>query len=61
MHVSSEVLLATPDVHTLRHSVAVAWLESGVDIRAVADPLLGHSSVAVTGNVTPVTTPHGPL
>lgn len=28
-------------VHTLRHSAAVAWLESGVHIKAVAD-LLGH-------------------
>ena len=38
------------DVHTLRHSAAVAWLESGVHIKAVAD-LLGHSSVAVTGDI----------
>jgi integrase len=37
-------------VHTLRHSAAVSWLESGVHIKAVAD-LLGHSSVAVTGDV----------
>ncbi|HET7072852.1 MAG TPA: tyrosine-type recombinase/integrase [Mycobacterium sp.] len=29
-------------VHTLRHSAAVAWLESGVHIKAVAD-LLGHA------------------
>ena len=36
--------------HTLRHSAAVAWLESGVHIKAVAD-LLGHSSVAITGDV----------
>jgi integrase len=36
-------------LHTLRHSAAVAWLESGVHIRAVAD-LLGHSSIAVTGD-----------
>ncbi|MDT5185809.1 MAG: hypothetical protein QOI29_3967 [Mycobacterium sp.] len=36
--------------HTLRHSAAVAWLESGVHIRAVAD-LLGHSSIAITGDV----------
>jgi site-specific recombinase XerD len=35
-------------VHTLRHSAAVAWLESGVHIKAVAD-LLGHSSV--TGDI----------
>ncbi|WP_096905552.1 site-specific integrase [Dietzia sp. WMMA184] len=37
-------------VHTLRHSAAVAWLEAGVHIRAVAD-LLGHSSVSITGDV----------
>ncbi|KZS80270.1 site-specific integrase [Mycobacterium persicum] len=37
-------------VHTLRHSVAVAWLECGVHIRAVAD-LLGHSSIAITGDI----------
>jgi integrase len=37
-------------VHTLRHSAAVAWLESGVHIKAVAD-LRGHSSVAITGDV----------
>jgi integrase len=36
-------------VHTLRHSAA-AWLEAGVHIKAVAD-LLGHSSVAITGDV----------
>ena len=32
-------------VHTLRHSAAVAWLEPGVHIKAVAD-LLGHSSIS---------------
>jgi integrase len=37
-------------VHTLRHSAAVAWLESGVHIKAVAD-LLGHASVAITGDI----------
>ncbi|MGB7146026.1 tyrosine-type recombinase/integrase [Mycobacterium sp.] len=37
-------------VHSLRHSAAVAWLDNGVHIRAVAD-LLGHSSIAVTGDV----------
>lgn len=36
-------------VHTLRHSAAVAWLEAGVHIKAVAD-LLGHSSINVTGD-----------
>jgi integrase len=38
------------DVHTLRHSVAVGWLESGVHIKAVAD-LLGHSSINITGDI----------
>jgi len=37
-------------VHTLRHSAAVTWLESGVHIKAVAD-LLGHSSISVTGDI----------
>ena len=37
-------------VHTLRHYAAVDWLESGVHIQAVAD-LLGHSSIAITGDV----------
>jgi integrase len=37
-------------VHTLRHSAAVSWLESGVHIKAVAD-LLGHSWIAITGDV----------
>lgn len=36
--------------HTMRHSAAVAWLEGGVHIRAVAD-LLGHSSISITGDV----------
>ena len=37
-------------VHTLRHSAAVAWFESGVHIKAVAD-LLGHSSIAIPGDI----------
>ena len=37
-------------VHTLRHSAAVGWLEAGRHIKAVAD-LLGHSSIAITGDV----------
>jgi hypothetical protein len=37
-------------LHTLRHSVAVGWFESGVHIKAVAD-LLGHSSIRVTGDI----------
>lgn len=41
--------MANTGVHTLRHSAAVAWLESKVHIKAVAD-LLGHSSIAITGD-----------
>lgn len=37
-------------VHTLRHSAATGWLESGVHIKAVSD-LLGHSSISVTGDI----------
>jgi integrase len=37
-------------VHTMRHSAPVAWLESGVHIKAVAT-LLGHSSIAITGDI----------
>jgi integrase len=37
-------------VHTLRHSAAVAWLEAGIHIKAVAD-LLGHSSISITGDI----------
>ncbi len=37
-------------VHTLRRSAAVAWLEVGVHIKAVAD-LLGHSSISITGDI----------
>jgi integrase len=44
-------------VHTLRHSAAVAWLESGVHIKAVAD-LLGHSSIAVAGDIYGHTSDH---
>jgi integrase len=42
--------IADVGVHTLRHSAAVVWLENGVHIKQVAD-LLGHSSVAITGDV----------
>ncbi len=36
--------------HTMRHSAAVAWHESGVHIEESAD-LLGHSSIAITGDL----------
>jgi integrase len=42
--------MAGVGVHTLRHSAAVAWLDAGVHIKAVAD-LLGHSSIAITGDI----------
>ena len=47
---TSAARVDTVGVHTLRHSAAEGWLEAGVHIKAVAD-LLGHSSVAVTGDV----------
>ena len=37
-------------IHTLRHSAATAMLENGVNLKAVSD-LLGHSSIAITGDV----------
>jgi integrase len=37
-------------VHTLRHSAATLWLESGVHIKQVAD-LLRHSSISITGDI----------
>lgn len=42
--------IAGVGAHSLRHSAAVAWLESGVHIKAAAD-LLGHSSIAITGDL----------
>ena len=42
--------IAGVTVHTLRHSAAVGWLDAGVHVKAVAD-LLGHSSIAITGDV----------
>jgi integrase len=42
--------IADVGAHTMRHSAAVAWLESGVHIKAAAD-LLGHSSIAITGDL----------
>ncbi len=41
-----------PDVglHTLRHSAASVMLENGIPLKVVSE-LLGHSSVAITGDV----------
>lgn len=49
-HVAAKAGITAIGVHTLRHSAAVAWLESGVHIKAVAD-LLGHTSIALTGDI----------
>jgi integrase len=41
-----------PDVglHTLRHSAASVMLTHGVPLKVVSD-ILGHSSIAITGDV----------
>ena len=38
------------NVHTLRHSAATAWLEAGVNIKAVST-LLGHADIRMTADV----------
>ena len=38
------------NVHSSRHSAASALMEAGVNIKAVSD-MLGHSSVAITGDI----------
>lgn len=42
--------IADVGVHTRRHSAAVAWLGGQVHIKAAADQL-GHSSIAVIGDI----------
>jgi integrase len=37
-------------VHTLRHSSASALLERGIGLKTVSE-MLGHSSVAITGDI----------
>lgn len=43
-------------LHTLRHSAATAMLENGVPLKVVSEQL-GHSSVAVTGDIYGHVTP----
>lgn len=38
------------NVHTLRHSAATAWLEAGVNVKAVST-LLGHADIRITADV----------
>lgn len=38
------------NVHTLRHSAATAWLEAGVNVKAVST-LLGHVDIGITADV----------
>jgi integrase len=47
---ASKAGIADVGAHTLRHSAAVGWLESGVHIKAAAD-LLGHASISITGDL----------
>ena len=36
-------------VHTFRHSAATAWLEAGINLKAVSE-LLGHADIRVTAD-----------
>lgn len=42
--------LSGVSVHTLRHSAASALLEAGIGLKTVSE-MLGHSSVAITGDI----------
>lgn len=47
---AAKAKLGKVGAHTMRHSAATAWLEGGTHIRQVSD-LLGHSSIAITGDI----------
>jgi integrase len=47
---AAKIGLEDVDIHTLRHSVATAWMAAGEPIKVVAD-LLGHSSISITGDL----------
>lgn len=47
---AKEANLEGVNVHTLRHSAAAAWLESGVSLKAVSE-LLVHADAAITARV----------
>lgn len=36
-------------IHTLRHSAATAWLENGINLKAVSE-LLGHANISITAD-----------
>lgn len=46
-------------LHTLRHSAASTMLSHGVPLRVVAE-ILGHSSIAITGEVYGTSPPTSP-
>lgn len=47
---ASKAGLPGVNVHTLRHSAATAWIEAGVNIKAVST-LLGHADIRITADV----------
>ena len=47
---ASNAGMAGVNVHTLRHSAATAWIEAGVNIKAVST-LLGHADIRITADV----------
>ena len=47
---ASKAGLSGVNVHTLRHSAATAWIEAGVNIKAVST-LLGHADIRITADV----------